>query len=48
MTREESVAREELQLSEEEIRQCTKNAIVTAFASDEVKQQLLDMLKILI
>lgn len=45
MSKEEIVAREELQLSEEEIRQCTKNAIVTAFASDEVKQQLLDMLK---
>lgn len=45
MTREESVAREELQLSEEEIRQCTKNAIVTAFASDEVKKALFNMLE---
>lgn len=45
MTREESVAREELQLSEEELRQCTKNAIKTAFASDAVKQQLLEILE---
>lgn len=45
LTREEAVVREELHLSEGEVRKCTENAIRTAFTSDEVKKQLLDMLE---
>ena len=44
LTREEAVLKEELRLSDSEIRQCTKNAIMTAFTSDEVKQALFAML----
>lgn len=44
MAREESVLREELGLTEEDILQCTKNAIATAFASDTIKQQLMEQL----
>ena len=39
---EEVFVREELQLPQEVINQCTANAIRTAFASDEIKQQLME------
>lgn len=44
MTREFEVIVNELGLTEEHILQCTKNAIETSFASDEVKKQLYKML----
>ena len=44
MTQEKIIARERLNLSEEMVVQCTRNAIETAFATDEVKKQLYDML----
>ena len=44
MTRESTVMREQLRLPEEVIAQWTKNAIETAFATDEVKKQLYEML----
>ena len=39
---EEVFVREQLQLPQEVIDQCTTNAIQTAFASDEIKQQLME------
>lgn len=45
LTHEEEMLHKELQLTDAELVQCTKNAIETAFASDEVKQELLDMMK---
>ena len=39
------VAKKELGLTDEEILQCTKNAIETAFASEDVKEKLYCMLK---
>ena len=42
---EERVVTEQLNLSENVIKQCTANAIRTAFASDEIKQQLMEELK---
>lgn len=45
LTHEEEILHEGLQLTHEELVRCTKNAIETAFASDEVKQELLDMMK---
>lgn len=44
MTAEQEVLRDELGLSDDEILQCTKNAITTAFASDEIKQKLMEEL----
>lgn len=41
MTKEEELIRDRLQLSEAEILQCTKNAIETAFTSDEIKRELM-------
>ena len=45
LEKEFEVAMNELKLSEEELCQCTRNAIETAFASDEVKEELYKMLK---
>lgn len=45
MTKEIQFVRERLHQPEEIILQCTKNAIETAFASDEVKHQLYQMIK---
>ena len=42
LEKEEVVIREQLQLSREVINQCTVNAIQTAFASDEIKEQLME------
>lgn len=42
---EEAVVRERLQLPREVINQCTVNAIQTAFASDEIKNQLMEEFK---
>ncbi len=39
------LAKETLRLSEEEIFQCTYNAIETAFAEDDIKQKLYQMLE---
>lgn len=41
MQQEESLVKEQLQISEEMWLQCTKNAILTAFASDEIKNELM-------
>lgn len=38
---EETIVREKLQLSKDVIEKCTENAIQTAFASDEIKEQLM-------
>lgn len=45
LEKEMLLARNVLQLTEEEIVLCTKNAIETAFASDDVKHQLYQMMK---
>ena len=45
MEKEIEIVRTELHQPEEIIVQCTKNAIETAFASDEVKQRLYNLLK---
>ena len=42
---EEVIVREQLQLPREVINQCTENAIQTAFASDEIKNQLKEEFK---
>ena len=42
---EEVVVREQLQLPQEVINQCTENAIRTAFTSDEIKKQLMEEFK---
>ena len=42
MKKEEAILREKLHLSHEEIIQCKKNAILTAFTSDEIKQRLME------
>ncbi len=44
MANEEDVLRNALHLSEEEILQCTKNAIRTSFASEDIKEKLYAML----
>ncbi len=44
MTAEQEVLRNKLGLSDDEILQCTKNAIATAFTSDEIKQKLMEEL----
>lgn len=44
MTAEETLMRQQLWLSEDEVMRCTKNAIETAFTTDTVKKQLYDML----
>ena len=41
MEQEEALVKERLQISEEMWLQCTKNAIKTAFASDEIKNELM-------
>lgn len=41
MEQEETLVKERLQLSDEMWLQCTKNAIQTAFASDEIKEELM-------
>ena len=45
LTDEEVVVREQLQLPQEVIHQCTENAIRTAFTSDEIKKQLMEEFK---
>lgn len=42
MEQEEDILRYKLHLSEEEMIQCTKNAIQTAFTCDKIKQQLME------
>lgn len=42
---EEMVVRDQLRLSQEVINRCTVNAIQTAFASDEIKQKLMEEFK---
>ena len=44
MEQEEVLVKEQLQISEEMWLQCTKNAIQTAFSSDEIKQKLMEEL----
>ena len=44
MKQEEALVKERLQISEEMWIQCTKNAIHTAFASEEIKEKLLGKL----
>lgn len=44
MEQEEVLVKEHLQISDEMWIQCTKNAIQTAFASDEIKQKLMEKL----
>ena len=39
---EEGVVREQLQLSQDILNQCTENAIQTAFASEEIKERLME------
>ena len=41
MEREEKLVKEHLQISDEMWLQCTRNAIQTAFASDEIKEELM-------
>lgn len=41
MEQEEALVRTKLQISEEMLIQCTKNAITTAFANDEIKRELM-------
>ena len=45
MEREEQFAKNTLQLSREMLTKCTENAIKTAFASDEIKQKLMEELR---
>lgn len=42
---EEQVVRQRLQLSRDTLNQCTMNAIQTAFASDKIKQQLMEEMR---
>lgn len=42
MEKEEEILRDKLHLSQEEIMRCKKNAILTAFTSDEIKQRLME------
>lgn len=42
MEREEALVKTRLQISEEMWKQCTKNAIQTAFTCDKIKQQLME------
>lgn len=44
MEQEEKLVKKELQISDEMWLQCTKNAIRTAFASEEIKQKLMEEL----
>ena len=44
MEQEEKLVKERLQISDVMWLQCTKNAIVTAFASDEIKERLMEEL----
>ncbi len=44
MEQEEKLVKERLQISDEMWLQCTKNAIQTAFASDEIKERLMEEL----
>ena len=44
MEQEEKLVKERLQISDEMWLQCTKNAILTAFASDEIKERLMEEL----
>lgn len=44
LEQEEKLVKERLQISDEMWLQCTKNAIETAFASDEVKEKLREMI----
>ncbi len=44
MEQEEKLVKERLQISDEIWLQCTKNAIQTAFASDEIKERLMEEL----
>lgn len=44
MEQEEKLVKERLQISEEMWLQCTRNAIQTAFASEEIKQKLMEEL----
>ena len=41
MEQEEKLVKERLQISDEMWLQCTRNAIQTAFASDEIKEELM-------
>lgn len=45
LLREEQVAQEQLQIPRDILNQCTVNAIQTAFASDKIKQQLMEEFK---
>ena len=45
LTDEEVVVREQLQLPQEVVNQCIENAIQTAFASDKIKEQLMEEFK---
>lgn len=45
LTDEEVIVREQLHMSQEIIVKCTENAIQTAFASDEIKEQLMEEIK---
>ena len=42
MELEEALVKEKLQLTDEMWKQCTRNAIITAFTTDEIKQRLLE------
>lgn len=44
MAQEQEVSREKLGLTDDEVLQCTKNAITTAFVNDKIKQQLMEEL----
>lgn len=45
MEQEEKLLKEGLKISDEKWLQCTKNAIQTAFASDKIKQQLMEEIR---
>lgn len=45
LSEEEQIVRNELQLSQDILNQCIVNAIWTAFASDEIKEQLMEEFK---
>ena len=42
MGQEETLVKEKLQLTDEMWNQCTRNAIITAFTTDEIKQRLME------
>ena len=44
MEQEEKLVKERLQISDEMWLQCTKNAIQTAFAGEEIKERLMEEL----